>query len=99
MSERLSRSERLRRRIIVHLRTKWRFWEGDGSSWKSFAALARELREPVRCVKREVRRLHRSGVLSYGPLWNDEGLLEGRGYILTAEWDEHQPGRAGDPES
>lgn len=97
MSERLTKSEELRRRIIVHLRTEWRF-EGGGSCWKSFAKLALELREPVRCVKREVRRLHEMGVLYYCPLFNVDGMLKGAGYILSTHWDDHRPGRAGDPE-
>lgn len=92
-----NKSETLRNRIITTLRENEDWRSEGGSAWRSFKALAEELGEPERCVKREVRRLARAGVLFYSQLFNDEGRLNGGGYILKPSWDDHRPGREGDP--
>lgn len=84
MSVKVNYSEHLRGRILSHLRTKWRYDEG-GSSWKSFSALAKELRAPLPSVKREVRRLARAGLVGLTWLYHEERGVCGRGYILTRD--------------
>ena len=95
----MTKSEHLRRRIVWHLRHEpaWRCSFNDGNTWRGWERLAADLGEPQRCVKREVRRLARSGALRYEFMINDEGYLAGAGYFLDFAWDRHQPGREEDP--
>lgn len=92
----MTKSETLRRRIVLHLRTAWA--GVYGSTWVSFKDLAAELGEPEHNVKREVRRLARAGVVYYTQLFTEDMKLNGGGYILSQDWLEHKPGRAEDPE-
>lgn len=95
----MTKSEKLRRRVIWHLRHVWRF-DGGGSSWTSFKELAKELKENVSSVKREVRRMSKEEYgsrLTYSFLVDNEGKLHGSGYTLSPAWEKHIPGREEDP--
>lgn len=92
----MTRSETIRRRIIWHLRFVWRFSEG-GNSWKSFEALAKELRLPIVSIKRETRRLAKAGVLSHRVAVDADGIPKGSGYFLAPLWEQHRSGRNDDP--
>jgi hypothetical protein len=96
----MTKSERLRRRIIWHLRHVWQWADGDGNCWKSFDKLAAELGEPVGSVKRETRRMARDGRLKYSFATDGDGCPHGSGYFLTwgrEGWTRHVPGRPEDP--
>lgn len=91
----MTKSERLRRRIIWHLRHVWIWYEGN--RWESFFALASELGETVPVIKREVHRLQRSGALNYSFMVDYDCRVYGSGYFLAGPWTTHCPGRAEDP--
>ena len=92
----MTKSEKIRRRIIWHLRHQWRWYDG-GNSWISFVQLAKELGITVPVVKRETRRLARSGILFHSWMFNDDAMVSGSGYFLEPEWYLHEPNRSEDP--
>lgn len=73
-------------RVMIVLGTRWRFEEG-GSSWSNFGELSKEIRRSIVATKRAVRGLARAGVVDLTWLSDDEGFVRGRGYLLTAAWD------------
>lgn len=92
----MTKSERLRRRIVWWLRHEWQWTEG-GNSWQGFKALAEDLRANPVAIKREVRRLARAGVLNLSFMVNGDGQVAGRGYFLAGDWERHRTGRPEDP--
>lgn len=78
--------------MVVDVLNKW-LHEGDmngfSGMWYGYYALCDETGLPVSLLKKIMKLFKSLGIVSYEALFNDEGMLAGKGYISTGKsWDE-----------